>query len=219
MTGKICFPLSTTFPINSCCFFKYLFRKPLYIPIPIPIPVPIYVPVPMAMYNFPAPFPVGFPVPFVTPIVCPIDRSLLEKVESTQENDKNDSKETPESETQSVEEIHPSDVNLLKSNRENLERRISENNSNQQNVSSLADITEENILDSVDIETRISSTTFTFSRNTGRKRSHSTSHSSGPLPKRLKEVIGNKCSSDSEETSTASRTNRIDPDIKGTLSI
>jgi hypothetical protein len=155
----------------------------------------------MAMYNFPSPFPVGFPVPVVTPFIFPVGSNLLAEMMKAIEDSK---KKEVENEIPLADPPAPKDVD-------------SSNESNAIDVTESTPISQHDLVsedredtDSIDVsngvnfELEIPSSSILV-RNGSRKRSHSTSHFTLPVSKRLKDVDSSKSSSDSEESIKTSR--------------
>ncbi|KAI9559323.1 hypothetical protein GHT06_016112 [Daphnia sinensis] len=192
-------------------------RKPLYIPIPIPIPVPIYVPVPMAMYNFPSPFPVAFPMPVVTPFIFPVGSNLLDEMIKAMGEAKK--KETDE-ETISVQENHspvPEKTTEASDGRELTDVPTSPNPVGSQDLAADEHVDADPTIsaEEVNFELEIPSCSISSFRNGSRKRSHSTSHSSLPATKRIKDIDCSRSSSDSEESTKTSRSDSPSLHLKG----
>ena len=157
----------------------------------------------MAMYNFPSPFPVGFPVPVVTPFLFPVGSNLLAEMMKAIEDAK---KKKVENEIPLPDDTPPAQeavdsnkewkaVDVIESVPISQQDLVSEEREDSDSI---------DVSDGVNFELEIPSSSILV-RNGSRKRSHSTSHFSLPVSKRLKDADSNKSSSDSEESIKTSR--------------
>lgn len=155
----------------------------------------------MGMYNFPSPFPVGFPVPIVTPLIFPVGSNLLAEMMKAI----GDAKKLQVDNETSLADDHPPAQEAVESNNESkstdepIPISLNDLENEEQEDSDLIEIPDE-----VNFELEIPSCSI-LSRSGGRKRSHSASHFSLPMPKRLKNADSYKSSSDSEESIKTSR--------------
>ena len=155
----------------------------------------------MGMYNFPSPFPVGFPVPIVTPLIFPVGSNLLAEMMKAI----GDAKKPQVDNETSLADDHPPAQEAVESNNESkstdepIPISLNDLENEEQEDSDLIEIPDE-----MNFELEIPSCSILF-RSGGRKRSHSASHFSLPMPKRLKNADSYKSSSDSEESIKTSR--------------
>ncbi len=156
----------------------------------------------MAMYNFPSPFPVGFPVPIATPFIFPVGSNLLAEMMKAIE----DAKKKKEVENEIPSADPPAQKNVDSNNESNATDVTESTPISQHDLVSeeREDSDSIDVSDGVNFELEIPSSSILV-RNGSRKRSHSTSHFSLPVSKRLKDVDSNKSSSDSEESIKTSR--------------
>ncbi len=153
----------------------------------------------MAMYNFPAPYPVGLPV--ITPILLPVDFDLFAKMmKEMKESKKTDETTTPSTEDEPAKEkpVESDDsTNARPSNADIIDNSVKEENdlTNEKTANDSSDASDESNLE---IDVPSCSILLPKTAATSRKRSHSTSVSSLPTPKRLKDADSSKSSSDSE---------------------
>lgn len=168
----------------------------------------------MAMYNFPTPFPVGFPVPVATPILFPVDRDLLaEMLKSILES--NEKLIVP---TTSTEHLPRKEESVQKSNHMDSEDTDLAEGTAVKEEPVLADkqldSSSNTAEDAINFELELPSCTIELFKNAGRKRSHSTSHASSPLPKRLRGGDSGS-SSDSEDSTKTFRSDSPSLHMRG----
>ena len=165
----------------------------------------------MAMYNFPVPYPVGLPV--IAPVLLPVDSDLFSKMMKTiEESTKNDKMDGNATKDETVKQ-ESAECNATDTTSKDIPKNPNKQHdlADEQTLNDSSN-TSSNASDESNLELEVPSCSILLATNVGvstRKRSHSTSNSLLPKPKRLKDADNSKSSSDSDGSHRTTRSDEL----------